>query len=64
MEKVLGLTFWISAKVNLVEFQDDSATPGDCKLLCMKFEEYGVDLLRGIFEARAFEHNTSPASLR
>jgi 2,4-dienoyl-CoA reductase-like NADH-dependent reductase (Old Yellow Enzyme family) len=54
-------------KINSVEFQDGGTQPDDCKFLCMKFEEYGVDfvdLSGGTFEARAFEHKKESTKKR
>jgi 2,4-dienoyl-CoA reductase-like NADH-dependent reductase (Old Yellow Enzyme family) len=65
--KVPDPTFSISVKINSVEFQDGGTKPDDCKYLCMKFEEHGVDfvdLSGGTFEARAFEHKKDSTKKR
>ena len=49
----------ICVKINSVEFQDKGTRPEDCRDLCVKLEELGVDfvdLSGGTFEGRAFHH--------
>ncbi|KAK1052450.1 hypothetical protein LTR74_016510 [Friedmanniomyces endolithicus] len=60
-------TFIICVKNNSVEFQPGGQTPEDCKNLCLKFEEAGVDFVDhsgGTFEGRAFEHKKESTKAR
>ncbi|KXL47899.1 hypothetical protein M433DRAFT_142223 [Acidomyces richmondensis BFW] len=59
--------FIICVKLNSVEFQPGGQTPDDCKRLCLKMEEAGVDfvdLSGGTFEGRAFEHKKESTKAR
>lgn len=59
--------FIICVKLNSVEFQPGGQTPEDCKNLCLKLEEAGidfVDLSGGTFEGRAFEHKKESTKAR
>jgi len=60
-------SFIICVKLNSVEFQPGGQTPDDCKNLCLKMEQYGVDfvdLSGGTFEGRAFEHKKESTKAR
>ncbi|KAF2768030.1 FMN-linked oxidoreductase [Teratosphaeria nubilosa] len=60
-------SFIICVKLNSVEFQPGGQTPEDCKNLCLKLEEAGVDfvdLSGGTFESRAFEHKKESTKKR
>ncbi|KAK5701287.1 hypothetical protein LTR17_022744 [Elasticomyces elasticus] len=60
-------SFIICVKINSVEFQPGGQTPDDCKNLCLKLEEAGVDfvdLSGGTFEGRAFEHKKESTKAR
>ena len=59
--------FIICVKINSVEFQGGGTTPEDCKTLCIKLEQAGVDfvdLSGGTFEGRAFEHKKDSTRAR
>ncbi|KAF2032835.1 FMN-linked oxidoreductase [Setomelanomma holmii] len=59
--------FIICVKLNSVEFQPGGQTPEDCRNLCLKLEEQGVDFLDlsgGTFEGRAFEHKKESTKKR
>lgn len=59
--------FIICVKMNSVEFQPGGQTPEDCRNLCVKFEEAGVDFIDlsgGTFEGRAFEHKKESTKAR
>ncbi|KAK4962945.1 hypothetical protein LTR10_000572 [Elasticomyces elasticus] len=60
-------SFIICVKINSVEFQPGGQTPDDCKNLCLKLEDAGVDfvdLSGGTFEGRAFEHKKESTKAR
>ncbi|KAK3105503.1 hypothetical protein LTR53_018309, partial [Teratosphaeriaceae sp. CCFEE 6253] len=60
-------TFIICVKMNSVEFQPGGQTQDDCKSLCLKLEDAGVDfvdLSGGTFEGRAFEHKKESTKAR
>ncbi|KAK1071415.1 hypothetical protein LTR12_012477 [Friedmanniomyces endolithicus] len=66
-QRVNDPTFIICVKINSVEFQPGGQTPDDCKNLCLKLEEAGVDLIDlsgGTFEGRAFEHKKASTRAR
>jgi 2,4-dienoyl-CoA reductase-like NADH-dependent reductase (Old Yellow Enzyme family) len=59
--------FIICVKLNSVEFQPGGQTPEDCRNLCLKLEEAGIDFLDlsgGTFEGRAFEHKKESTKSR
>jgi 2,4-dienoyl-CoA reductase-like NADH-dependent reductase (Old Yellow Enzyme family) len=59
--------FIICVKLNSVEFQPGGQTPEDCRNLCLKLEEAGIDFLDlsgGTFEGRAFEHRKESTKAR
>ena len=59
--------FIVCVKINSVEFQPGGQTPDDCKNLCLKMEQAGVDfvdLSGGTFEGRAFEHKKESTKAR
>lgn len=65
--RVQDPTFMICVKLNSVEFQPGGQTPDDCKNLCLKLEQAGidfVDLSGGTFEGRAFEHKKESTKAR
>lgn len=65
--RVQDPSFIICVKLNSVEFQPKGQTPDDCKNLCLKLEEAGidfVDLSGGTFEGRAFEHKKESTKAR
>ncbi|KAK0255151.1 hypothetical protein LTR91_007734 [Friedmanniomyces endolithicus] len=66
-QRVNDPAFIICVKINSVEFQPGGQTPDDCKNLCLKLEEAGVDLIDlsgGTFEGRAFEHKKASTRAR
>ncbi|EMC98898.1 hypothetical protein BAUCODRAFT_120188 [Baudoinia panamericana UAMH 10762] len=66
-QRVNDSSFIICVKLNSVEFQPGGQTPDDCKNLCLKLEEAGVDfvdLSGGTFEGRAFEHKKDSTKAR
>jgi 2,4-dienoyl-CoA reductase-like NADH-dependent reductase (Old Yellow Enzyme family) len=59
--------FIICVKLNSVEFQPGGQTPEDCRDLCLRLEEAGIDFLDlsgGTFEGRAFEHKKESTKAR
>jgi 2,4-dienoyl-CoA reductase-like NADH-dependent reductase (Old Yellow Enzyme family) len=59
--------FIVCVKLNSVEFQPGGQTPEDCRNLCLKLEEAGIDFLDlsgGTFEGRAFEHKKESTRAR
>jgi 2,4-dienoyl-CoA reductase-like NADH-dependent reductase (Old Yellow Enzyme family) len=59
--------FIICVKLNSVEFQPGGQTPEDCRDLCLRLEEVGIDFLDlsgGTFEGRAFEHKKESTKAR
>jgi 2,4-dienoyl-CoA reductase-like NADH-dependent reductase (Old Yellow Enzyme family) len=59
--------FIICVKLNSVEFQPGGQTPEDCRDLCLRLEEVGIDFLDlsgGTFEGRAFEHKKESTTAR
>jgi 2,4-dienoyl-CoA reductase-like NADH-dependent reductase (Old Yellow Enzyme family) len=59
--------FIICVKLNSVEFQPGGQTPDDCRDLCLRLEEAGIDFLDlsgGTFEGRAFEHKKESTKAR
>jgi 2,4-dienoyl-CoA reductase-like NADH-dependent reductase (Old Yellow Enzyme family) len=59
--------FIICVKLNSVEFQPGGQKPEDCRNLCLKLEEAGIDFLDlsgGTFEGRAFEHKKESTKAR
>ncbi len=60
-------SFILCVKINSVEFQDKGTTPDDCKNICVKLEQAGVDFVEvsgGTFEGRAFEHKKESTKAR
>jgi len=60
-------TFVLCVKINSVEFQDKGTTPDDCKNICVKLEQAGIDFVElsgGTFEGRAFEHKKESTKVR
>jgi 2,4-dienoyl-CoA reductase-like NADH-dependent reductase (Old Yellow Enzyme family) len=59
--------FIVCVKLNSVEFQPGGQTPEDCRNLCLKLEEAGIDFLDlsgGTFEGREFEHKKESTRAR
>ncbi|KAL7266303.1 NADH-dependent flavin oxidoreductase [Rhizina undulata] len=57
--RVPDTKFSLSIKLNSVEFQSGAFTTEDCRDLCKKLEEYGldfIDLSGGTYESLAFDH--------
>ena len=65
--RVSDPSFIICVKINSVEFQPQGQQPEDCRELCVKLEEAGVDFIDlsgGTFEGRAFEHKKESTKAR